>query len=465
MVAARDATRRRKSVTALDVPLPRRALSPTFRLPTPVHGTRQARRPTRLGKQLPDRFIPLRGAMNLDYCAYLMAEPDVMASPEPVPTHRDMLMAHLVASPEEGTRLLRYRPRPRTVPEPLARLRHPELDTSHSGGRHIPTVPTRILDAPDLRDDYYLNLVAWGSENVLAVALGQLVYLYNVDTGSIQVLQAATTTPNDYVTSVAWTSDRQLAVGTCKAELQIWDIIGSKRIRTLDGHGERIGALSHNASASILASGSRDTKIRYHDLRSTPYAVSTLCGHTQEICGLAWSPDGKTLASGGNDNCLSLWDAAMHVSSPRCTLQEHTAAVKALAWCPWERHLLASGGGTADRCIKFWNGASGMALQSVHTGSQVCGLLWSPYERELLSSHGFSQNELCLWSYPRMARLREFTGHTARVLHIALSPDGGSVVSAAADETLRFWNVFTPKGATPARFGSTAHFSTHCGIR
>jgi WD40 repeat protein len=31
---------------------------------------------------------------------------------------------------------------------------------------------------------------------------------------------------------------------------------------------------------------------------------------------------------------------------------------------------------------------------------------------------------------------------TNRVLHMALSPDGTTVVSAAADETLRFWDVF-----------------------
>lgn len=77
------------------------------------------------------------------------------------------------------------------------------------------------------------------------------------------------------------------------------------------------------------------------------------------------------------------------------------AAVKALAWCPFERNLLATGGGTADRCIKFWNGANGALLNSVDTGSQVCSLLWSKHEKELLSSHGFSENQLCLWKYPR----------------------------------------------------------------
>lgn len=33
-------------------------------------------------------------------------------------------------------------------------------------------------------------------------------------------------------------------------------------------------------------------------------------------------------------------------------------------------------------------------------------------------------------------------GHTARVLHTALSPDGTTVVSGAADETLRLWKCF-----------------------
>lgn len=38
--------------------------------------------------------------------------------------------------------------------------------------------------------------------------------------------------------------------------------------------------------------------------------------------------------------------------------------------------------------------------------------------------------------------MAELKGHTARVLHLAQSPDGATVVSAAADETLRFWKVF-----------------------
>ncbi|KAG9412135.1 ubiquitin-protein transferase activating protein [Aphanomyces cochlioides] len=400
-----------------------------------------------------DRFIPSRAAMNVDLCQYMLSSSSSSYVPDSsfnMPSHRDLLFNTLVAHADDDSRLLRFRPRDRQPHPSIA----PPPSTGHTTNRwkrrHVS--PTRVLEAPDLRDDYYLNLLAWGP-TLLAVALDKLVYLYNVDTGSVSALNTLTS-GEEYVTSVTWLSDRSLAVGTSDAHIQIWDVATSTKVRMLQPHEDRIGALAWSAGQGVLSSGSKDAKIMLHDMKTPQGQVATLRGHSQEVCGLAWSPDGKTLASGGNDNRLSLWDGPMS-HAPRTTLMQHSAAVKALAWCPWERHLLASGGGTADRCIKIWQSHSGVLQQSVQTGSQVCGLVWSPKGKELLSSHGFSQNQLCLWSYPRMSRLREFTGHSARVLHISLSPDGQSVVSAAADETLRFWNVFSSaKSPVQPRLGT-----------
>ena len=87
---------------------------------------------------------------------------------------------------------------------------------------------------------------------------------------------------------------------------------------------------------------------------------------------------GKTLASGGNDNLIKLWTSG-HLDSAKSTLSEHQAAVKALAWCPWQNNLLASGAGTADRAIKIWNANNDAIVQSVDTKSQVNLLFFNFY--------------------------------------------------------------------------------------
>jgi cell division cycle 20, cofactor of APC complex len=72
----------------------------------------------------------------------------------------------------------------------------------------------------------------------------------------------------------------------------------------------------------------------------------------------------------------------------------------------------------------------------------VSALAWSPHRKELLSAHGYSHNQLVLWRYPSMVKVAEMRGHSSRILHMAQAPDGQTVATAAADETIRFWNVF-----------------------
>ena len=312
--------------------------------------------------------------------------------------------------------------------------------------RHIPNAPERILDAPELLDDYYLNLLDWSSTNVLGVALGASVYLWNANDGSIDQLME--TSADSHVTSLSWIEQgHYMAVGTSDHKVQIWDVAKKKQLRSMDGHSQRVGALAWNGP--MLSSGGRDARIVQHDVRAQQHLTATLKGHTQEVCGLKWSANGTMLASGGNDNLLNIWDdrylsASTNVcETPLHRIEAHRAAVKAIAWCPWQKNLLASGGGTADRCIRFWNATTGACLNQIDTHSQVCALQWSKHEKEIVSSHGYSHNQLILWKYPSMVKAAELTGHTARVLHMAQSPDGQTIVSAAADETLRFWKILS----------------------
>lgn len=60
---------------------------------------------------------------------------------------------------------------------------------------------------------------------------------------------------------------------------------------------------------------------------------------------------------------------------PLWKFHEHTAAVKALAWDPHVSGVLATGGGTQDKTIRFWNVYNGTMLNDLDTGSQVRILL------------------------------------------------------------------------------------------
>ncbi|KAI8601653.1 quinon protein alcohol dehydrogenase-like superfamily [Dissophora ornata] len=319
--------------------------------------------------------------------------------------------------------------------------------------RTILTSPEKVLDAPGLMDDYYLNLLDWSCSNMVAIGLGKSVFVWDAESGHVESLF---TLPGntDAVASVSWAYDGlYLAVGTFDGDTQIWDIETKSKVRSMTGHMARVGVLAWDKH--ILSSGCRDGSIWNHDVRVQNHKVAELSNHTNEVCGLVWRADGQQLASGGNDNLVNVWDARSTV--PKYTKSNHTAAVKALSWSPWQNNLLASGGGTYDKQIHFWNTSTGARVNTLNTGSQVTSIVWSTEYKEFMSSHGFPDNNISLYGYPSMNKVIDIPAHDSRILHTALSPDGQTVATVASDENLKFWKLFErqPKGKKDGKRSAT----------
>jgi len=292
--------------------------------------------------------------------------------------------------------------------------------------RRVATAPERVLDAPGLVDDYYLNLLDWSSGNQVAIGLERNVYVWSAESGTVSSLLE--TSPDTYVSSVKWSGDgAYVSVGLGTGEVQIWDVEEGTKLRSMHGHDTRVGVMGWDKHT--LSTGARSGLVFNHDVRIAQHKIAELVSHTSEVCGLEWRADGAQLATGGNDNLVSIWDARS-LAVPKFTKTNHKAAVKAISWCPWAPNVLATGGGSYDRHIHFWNTTTGARVNSIDTGSQVTSLRWSPHYREIVSTSGFPDNSISIWSYPTLVRNVEIPAHETRVLHSCLSPDGQMLATA-----------------------------------
>ncbi|KAJ3594962.1 hypothetical protein NHX12_004267 [Muraenolepis orangiensis] len=415
--------------------------------PSKTPGKNKKCTPSKVGG---DRFIPIRNGKQMDVASFLLSkETEPLDANNLTVENQKAWSVKLNGYDIDEAKILHLGGKPLNAPEGyqnnLKVLYSQVTPASVKKTRYISSVPDRVLDAPELRNDFYLNLLDWSSRNLLAVALRSNVYLWDADRGDITLLMQ-TERDEDYISSVSWTKEGNfLAIGTSDCKVQLWDVETQKRLRSMSGHTARVGSLSWNEH--VLTSGSRSGHIHHHDVRVVDHHIFTLEAHSQEVCGLKWSPDGRYLASGGNDNMVCVWPGVMEGSvgnggqSLHCW-SEHQGAVKALAWCPWQPNILASGGGTSDRHIRIWNVNSGSCISSLDTQSQISSLVFAANYKELVSGHGYAHNNVVIWKFPSLTKVAELAGHEDRVLNLALSPDGSTVATVAGDETVRLWKGF-----------------------
>ena len=318
--------------------------------------------------------------------------------------------------------------------------------------RKISQKPYKELLTSNLIDDFYLNLLDWSSKDQIAVGCTTSVILWNNNKTQSEILlnypcenlEESENYIEKYVSSLIWSNEGdKLAVGHSLGCIEIYDVNKKKLISNYSGHTGRVGVVSWNGN--IISSGSKDCNILTRDIRcknNNENIIIKYLGHSQEVCGLKWSFDGSQLASGGNDNNLMIWN--LHSPKPMMCNNSHLAAVKAIAWSPHQHNILATGGGTADRTIRFWNTSTFENVLKYDTGSQVCNLVFSKTSNELVSTHGFSLNQINIWKLPNLTKTATLIGHTFRVLYLGLSPNGQNIVTGAGDQILKFWNVFPP---------------------
>jgi hypothetical protein len=117
----------------------------------------------------------------------------------------------------------------------------------------------------------------------------------------------------------------------------------------------------------------------------------TLTGHGAQADSVSFTPDGKTLASGG-------WDAS----------------------------------------VEFWNTSNGQLQPPAITDLYGHASPFSPDGKWIA---GGSNNDVKLWDSGSRRVLRTYSGHTDKVLTVAFSRDGKSLVSGGSDRAVFLWDA------------------------
>ncbi len=172
----------------------------------------------------PDRFIPDRLSMDMDISHFNLTSSEKTLGPSSK-NYKSCLVETLFegSQPSKSAtcKILSFKtkaPSPSRLESTKIRKLYSQNQNVQKGPkevsstRKIPAQPERVLDAPNIRDDYYCNLLDWSGHNVLAVALDDTLYLWNATSGQIDELFQLR---EDHITSVSWVGDgSSLAVGT-----------------------------------------------------------------------------------------------------------------------------------------------------------------------------------------------------------------------------------------------------------
>ncbi|KDQ55962.1 hypothetical protein JAAARDRAFT_195207 [Jaapia argillacea MUCL 33604] len=360
---------------------------------------------------------------------------------------------------------------------------YPEPSAHHHlrPGRDVIDYSVASLEGEDHPSAWPLS---WSSSNVLFFSRGNRVYYRNLSSnidaaqlckikeshGALRLIEAA-----------GMDQPNVVAVGSSKGYIQLWDVSAKKVV--MGWSAKSVGSMKWNGPV-LTVGGSKGT-IRHYDTRIKESSkmkekATKVTRHQARISALAWNQEVGLLASGDELGNVFCWDPRQ--SKPldvgeqvhRRKKVQHVGIISALAWCPWQPKLLATGDSSPNGTgtIRFWNintshqssNASGPAREM---DAQITSLHFSPHCRELLTTHGAGAphvpplsvdgrieeiaanramnvaNSVVVHSYQSWTHVITRAASTGRVAGSVLNPTGTKLAVAAADEgKLSLWEVW-----------------------
>jgi WD repeat-containing protein 48 len=166
--------------------------------------------------------------------------------------------------------------------------------------------------------------------------------------------------------------------------------------------------------------------------------------HTHWVNDILVSADGQSLVSASSDLTVKLWRPHSPAVDTPQTIGRHSDYVKCLA-APSNFNWIASGG--LDRKIRLWDADGGGEQLVIDVGDggdnpkgSVYALGAGGHGGSVLASGG-PESVVRVWDPRSGERITKFVGHTDNIRSILVSDDGGLILSASSDTTVKLWSL------------------------
>jgi WD40 repeat protein/serine/threonine protein kinase len=259
------------------------------------------------------------------------------------------------------------------------------------------------------------------------------VRVWNLDTG--EELLALKGHSLGMLTLALLPDDNRLLVGTADGPIKIWDAVTGAELGALKGHTKPVTCLAVSSDGQRVVSGSLDQTVKIWDM-TTGKEVRTVRGSRSSIRSVAVSSDGKHVAGGCADSAVIVWDAS--TGEMIQTFRGHTAGVTGLAFLPDGSRIVS---GSYDHTVKLWNMASRQEFKLASNPMSNLALTGDG-KRIVCGTYvpGPNNPVVRAWDAATGKLLLTLNGHTKMIQSVAVSGDGGRIVSGDLDGVIKVWD-------------------------
>lgn len=335
------------------------------------------------------------------------------------------------------------------TPRPQSTATKPENIPSY---KTHPIRPEKSLGAPSINKNFYHHILST-DQSKFAFALNKTLYVRNMTTGHTAIINGTAE-----VSCTHLLPDSKLFIGNCANSISLVDYNYNKTItQTLLIDDALVNVAETDGKHLFL--GCRNSSIILSDVNcKNTFSCSHFAKHDGQICGL--KIEGYNLAAGSNDNVVKIWDIRYN-KTPLASLQ-HQAAVRALAWAPWNKKHLFTGGGLHDRQLRIFDTQAFTLVDQVDLEAQISDIVCNENgPKEIAVSLCGKESNLQIFHQQKdnsLTLTAQSEPSDFKIMSLASAEQGAKLVTAQANQAVSIWsNIFTLPKKDPFQTTMSSH--------